>query len=197
MVMIMLLLLLLMMMMMMMMMTMTIMIMIIMMTTAIIMIMMLLIIELTLWLFVADVNEPPANIQLSNIKVAENSPVGTPVGKISFDDPEKSRGDQSYAVSVTGFSSVPFTLGGNDGRTLMVGGNLNHETTPEVDVTVRVGDSGGLFTDATFQIQVEGEKLPRSFACSRTHSLTRSPTRLITFGSAEPFFPSGAGVKNG
>ena len=112
----------------------------------------------TAWLYIcvsfSDINEPPTSIKLSNVKVSENSPKGTPVGTLSCEDPEQAY--QNYTYSIIGPGSVPFTLGGKDNQILMVNGKLDYETGPIVDVIVRVTDSGGLFKEVTLKIQVQG-----------------------------------------
>ena len=110
---------------------------------------------LTLKLLPLDVNEPPVNLTLSSMTVDENSPLGTPVGLLSSDDPDGP--DDVHTYSIVGLISAPFSIGGINNRTLLVNGNLDHETDPTVLVIVRVTDTGGLPTQKTFKITVNGK----------------------------------------
>lgn len=110
---------------------------------------------LTLKLLPLDVNEPPVNLTLSSMTVDENSPLGTPVGLLSSDDPDGP--DDVHTYSIVGLISAPFSIGGINNRTLLVNGNLDHETDPTVLVIVRVTDTGGLSTQKTFKITVNGK----------------------------------------
>lgn len=111
--------------------------------------------SLTLKLLPLDVNEPPVNLTLSSMTVDENSPLGTPVGLLSSDDPDGP--DDVHTYSIVGLISAPFSIGGVNNRTLLVNGNLDHETDPTVLVIVRVTDTGGLSTQKTFKITVNGK----------------------------------------
>lgn len=103
----------------------------------------------------SDVNEPPVNLTLSSTTVDENTPLGTPVGSLSSDDPDQPGGVHTY--SIVGPVGVPFRIGGNNNRTLLVNGPLDHETNPTSLVIVRATDDGGLFMEKTFKITVNGE----------------------------------------
>ena len=111
--------------------------------------------SLTLKLLPLDVNEPPVNLTLSSMTVDENSPLGTPVGLLSSDDPDGP--DDVHTYSIVGLISAPFSIGGINNRTLLVNGNLDHETDPIVLVIIRVTDTGGLSTQKTFKITVNGK----------------------------------------
>ncbi|KAJ7391374.1 hypothetical protein OS493_018417 [Desmophyllum pertusum] len=99
---------------------------------------------------VKDVNEPPVNLTLSSTTVDENTPLGTPVGRLSSDDPDQPGGAHTY--SIVGPVGVPFSIGGTHNRTLLVNGPLDHETNPTLLVIIRATDSGGLFMEKTFKI---------------------------------------------
>jgi len=102
-----------------------------------------------------DVNEPPVNLTLSSTTVDENSPQGTPVGILSSDDPDGPSDVHTY--SIVGPVGVLFSIGGDNNRALLVNGLLDHETNPTLLVIIRVTDKGGLFTQKTFKITVNGE----------------------------------------
>ena len=77
------------------------------------------------------------------------------MGVLSSDDLDGPFDAHSY--SITGPVGAPFSVGGNNMRTLLVNGSLDHETNPTLLVIIRVTDKGGLFTQKTFKITVNGE----------------------------------------
>ncbi|MEO1242641.1 MAG: cadherin domain-containing protein [Pseudomonadota bacterium] len=100
----------------------------------------------TVTISVADVNEAPVDIILSNNGVDENA-AGVVVGTLSAIDPDA--GDtHSFEVSDNRFEVV-----GNELK-LKDGVSLNHEEADTVDVTVTAIDAGGLSTSETFAITV-------------------------------------------
>ena len=105
----------------------------------------------------SDVNEPPVNLTLSNTIVDENSPHGTPVGILSSDDLDGPGDVRTYSIVTVGPVHAPFSIGGNDSRTLLVNGPLDHETNPTLLVVIRATDKGGHFTQKTFKITINGE----------------------------------------
>lgn len=92
---------------------------------------------------------------MSSTTVDENTPLGTPVGILSSDDPDQPGGVHTY--SIVGPTGVPFKIGGTNNRTLLVNGHLDHEANPTSLVIVRATDEGGLFTEKTFKIIINGE----------------------------------------
>ncbi|KAL9969518.1 hypothetical protein ACROYT_G021740 [Oculina patagonica] len=125
---------------------------------------------------VKDVNEPPVNLTLSSTTVDENTPLDTPVGSLSSDDPDQPGGVHTY--SIVGPAGVPFKIGGTNNKTLLVNGPLDHETNPTILVIVRVTDDGGLFMEKTFKITVNDVNDPPS-------NLTLVPTPILYENSAE------------
>lgn len=77
------------------------------------------------------------------------------MGSLSSDDPDQPGGVHTY--SIVGPTDVPFRIGGTNNRTLLVNGHLDHETNPTSLVIVRATDEGGLFTEKTFKIIINGE----------------------------------------
>jgi hypothetical protein len=105
--------------------------------------------------FFLDINEPPTSLTLSNLTIPEDSPIGTVVGTLSSNDPEKSY--QTYTYSIVGPDRTPFALGGPGATTVVVNGTLDFEKTPVLDLVLRVIDSGGLFKEETFKINLIGK----------------------------------------
>ena len=102
--------------------------------------------EATFDIAVGDVNEAPEGLTLSNVTVAEND-VGAVIGDLSLTDQDD--GDaHEYVVSDDRFEVVDGQLKLKDGV------SLDHETGESVAVTVTATDSGGLGTEATFDIAV-------------------------------------------
>ncbi|MBP6014988.1 MAG: hypothetical protein KBA31_22390, partial [Alphaproteobacteria bacterium] len=108
---------------------------------------------------VTNANEGPSSIGLSNTTVGENA-AGAVVGTLSTVDPDG--GDtHSYAVSDSRFEVVGGQL------KLKSGVSLNHETTPDVAVTVTSTDAGGLSKSQSFTIGVtNANEAPTGIALS-------------------------------
>jgi len=95
---------------------------------------------------VADVNEGPVDVSLSNASVDENA-AGASVGTVSASDPDA--GDVvTYTVDDDRFEVVGDQLKLKDGVA------LDHEADEAIDVTVTATDAGGLASSETFTINV-------------------------------------------
>lgn len=99
----------------------------------------------------------------------ENSSLGTPVGSLSSEDPDQPGGVHTYTIM--GPVGVPFAIGGDKNRVLLVNGPLDHETNPIVLVIIRATDGGGLFVEKTFKITINGKFFFRECSIS-TESVT-------------------------
>jgi len=113
------------------------------------------------------VNEAPTGVALSSSTVAENSPLGTPVGTLSTTDGDA--GDTHTYSLVTGTGSTDngsFTISGNQVVTAV---SLNFETKPTYTIRVRSTDAGGLFFEQQFVITVTNvNESPTAIALSST-----------------------------
>ena len=108
-------------------------------------------------LCLSDVNESPVNLTLSATAVDENSALGTVVGVLSSDDLD-GPSNNYHTYSIVAPVSIPFIIGGGDHeKRLLVNGLLDHEANPTLVVVIRATDKGGLFTQKTFKITVDGE----------------------------------------
>jgi hypothetical protein len=90
---------------------------------------------------VANVNEQPTNIALSNSSVVENQPSGTVVGNLSTTDPDA--GDTFVYTLVSGTGSTDngsFTISGN---TLKTASPFDYEAKNSYSIRVRSTDQGG------------------------------------------------------
>eukprot|EP00794_Sanderia_malayensis_P003136 gene3136-3604_t len=106
-------------------------------------------VDATLNISVTDMNEQPNDLSLSNMNIAENSPLGTLVGLLSTNDPDVG---QSFTYSLVDNARGLFRVSGNrvevavsNVQCLSTGGNfchLNYEKTPQLNIRVKTEDNG-------------------------------------------------------
>lgn len=135
----------------------------------------------------SDVNEAPVNLTLSSTNVDENSPLGTPVGSLSSEDPDQPVGVHTYTIM--GPVGVPFAIGGDKNRVLLVNGPLDHETNPIVLVIIRATDGGGLFVEKTFKITINGKFFFRECSIFNQECHTFYCKRWLTKDEGKQAFP--------
>ncbi len=99
---------------------------------------------------VNDVNESPADIQLTNDTVEENSPNGMVVGDLGTLDPDV--GD-SHTFQLLDDANGRFAINGNQ-LVVADGSQLDFETDQTHDITVRTTDSGGLTLDRMLTVEL-------------------------------------------
>ena len=101
-----------------------------------------------------DTNEAPTDVALSANSIAEDAASGTFIGKVQ-DVVDPDAGD-AHTFSLVDDAGGRFTLVAADGSILRVdqGVGFDFETDQSHDITVRVTDSGGLFLDKDFTIDV-------------------------------------------
>ncbi|SHO51382.1 LamG-like jellyroll fold domain-containing protein [Anaerocolumna xylanovorans] len=112
---------------------------------------------------IADVNEAPTDITLSNSSIAENLAAGTVIGTLLGTDPDSG---ESLTYSLPG--------GLDDNSSFVITGNLlklniaaDYETKSSYSVTVRVTDSASHTCDKTFTITIiNGNDAPSDIALS-------------------------------
>jgi VCBS repeat-containing protein len=126
----------------------------------------------TFTIAVGDVNEAQTGIALAGSQVAENA-AGAVIGKVSVTDPDA--GDlQSFQVSDSRFEVVDGSLKLKDGA------SLDHESEPNVDVTVTATDKGGHQIQQTFSVAVgDVNEAPLSL------TLVTDSSQLLVNGSFE------------
>jgi len=106
--------------------------------------------EAAFYVDVLDVNEPPSPLSLPTRSVAENAPAGTVVGTIGGGvDPDL---DDVATLTITSDPGGAFAIDAE--RRLVTTRVLNHEVEPLLSVTVRLTDSGGLFTESAWDITI-------------------------------------------
>ncbi len=145
--------------------------------------------EQTFTINIADVNESPTDIALSNNTIDEND-AGAVVGTVSAFDPDA--GDMlTFTVSDDRFEVVGGQLKLKDGV------SLDHETVDAVDITVTATDSGGLETSQSFTINVaDVNEAPTDIILSPGGAVGEEFTVNTTTASHQ-FQPSVAALENG
>lgn len=96
---------------------------------------------------VTNTNEAPYNLELSSNSILENSPVNTIIGLLSASDVDQN--DSLIFSVLVGTSN--FNISGNQLRSSVV---FDYENTTSQSVTIRATDSGGLYVDKQFTINV-------------------------------------------
>ena len=102
---------------------------------------------------VTDVNEAPTGPTLSDSHVNENAAVPATVGTLASSDPDV--GDGATYTLVAGAGSTDNASFQITGTNLETSAVLDFETKASYDIRVRVTDTGGLTSEATFTIQVD------------------------------------------
>jgi hypothetical protein len=108
----------------------------------------------SLTITVTNVNEPPTGIFLSNLVVREEAPIGTLVGVLSANDPD--RGDQ-HTFSLVENPEKRFRIIGNR---LEVAAALASRTNASPSLRIQARDSGGAVAVASFSITVTPTPTP-------------------------------------
>jgi autotransporter-associated beta strand protein len=109
-------------------------------------------------LAVTNANESPTDLVLTPASVAENAPIGSPVGVLSPTDPDAGETFTYALVSGTGSAdNAWFELAGNALRTRAV---FDYETRNSYSIRVRVTDASGLSFEKAFTIAVTNVNEP-------------------------------------
>ncbi len=107
---------------------------------------------------ITDVNQAPTDILLSETKVLENQPIGTPVGSLTAADPD---GGQTHTFTLVaggagcpGVGNASFTIAGNQLRSAY---SFDYEVQNSYSICVRTTDNGtpALHFDQAFTIAVQ------------------------------------------
>ncbi|MGL3608504.1 DUF5801 repeats-in-toxin domain-containing protein [Rhizobium sp. G187] len=107
------------------------------------------------------IEQAPSDVTSTSLSVKENSADGIAVGRVSGVDPNGDIDQLTYAFVKDGSPSLTSA----DGRfvidpttgviSVAVGAIIDYETTPSVDLEIRVTDSQGQFIDKSFEVDVE------------------------------------------
>ena len=115
---------------------------------------------------VRNINDPPANLDLSNTSVTENAGDNLTVGTLSSTDPDV--GDTVTYSLVNEGDFAAFTIDNNT-DTLILLNSPNHEAKSSYTIKIRATDSSGLFTEREFTINVaDVNEAPTDLSLSTT-----------------------------
>jgi ELWxxDGT repeat protein len=104
---------------------------------------------------VTDVNERPNGLGITSVRVAENQPVGTVVGRFIPRDVDRTDSFTYAFVDGEATSNGQFTIVGGELRTAAA---FDYEARKSYLVRVRMTDQGGLSVETVFTIQVTNVK---------------------------------------
>lgn len=104
---------------------------------------------------VADINEPPSQLDLSNLTISEGQPVGTLVGVLSGFDQDA--GDTLSFSLVAGTGSVGNSTFVVDGQHLRLAKSLDYEAQALYQIRVRVTDFAGMWSEQEFVVNIANE----------------------------------------
>jgi len=136
---------------------------------------------------VADVNENPTDIALSNSSVDEDQPVGTLVGNFSTTDPDA--GDTFTYTLVSGAGSTDNASFQINGSQLQTNAVFDFETKNTYSIRIRTTDSGGLSFDRQFTITItDVNEDPTDLGLSPASIIENSPIGTVvgTFTTTNP-----------
>ncbi|XP_060077517.1 protocadherin Fat 4-like [Ylistrum balloti] len=127
---------------------------------------------------VTNINEPPIRIEMTNTDIVENNQEGQVIGEIKTTDPDSNKvkitlvnGDESSVFSVEGDS------------TIVASKALNFEEQAEYEITVRATDDKGLWSEETFQIEVQDKNEPPSSVVLDSESVNENTGPGYTIGT--------------
>ncbi|MFO0798581.1 MAG: choice-of-anchor Q domain-containing protein [Gemmataceae bacterium] len=128
---------------------------------------------------VADVNEPPTDVTLSNGTVAENQPAGTLVGALGTADPDA--GDAFTYELVSGDGDSGNAMFGIDvAGNLVTAGPLDFEAQASYSVRVRSTDAAGLSTEKVLRVGVLNvNEAPKSLRLSANTVAENQPAGTL------------------
>ncbi len=139
------------------------------------------------WIVGNGSNATPTFIWLVGTSLPENSPVGTPVGTFTAQDPDLC--DDHIFTLVSGTNSQgnsSFTISGNQ---LLANGNFNYEGQNVYNLRVRCTDQSGAYYEKTWPITVTNVNEAPSALNLTGNSVTENlaaGTNIGTFSSTDP-----------
>ncbi|MCA9093850.1 MAG: cadherin repeat domain-containing protein, partial [Planctomycetaceae bacterium] len=136
---------------------------------------------------VANVNEPPFDIILSNDSIQENNPVGLEIGTFSTSDFDL---EESFTYELVegagGGDNAFFTLNGNS---LQAAASFSYEARSSYSIRVRSTDHGGLLVEKSFTITISDlDEAPTSISLSNDSVIEKQPigTFVATLSTSDP-----------
>ncbi|HKI45227.1 MAG TPA: cadherin-like domain-containing protein [Balneolales bacterium] len=106
---------------------------------------------------IRNVNEPPEHISLSNTRIAENSPAGTPIGALSAVDPDSA--DHVHFAMIGDSANARYQIE-KDRLEIKEASYFDYEKHHKVSLTIRAIDTHGAYKDSTFTISLINEDDP-------------------------------------
>ena len=101
-------------------------------------------------------NQPPTNISLNNLRVAENRPVGDLVANVGTSDPDDVNGTGTYAYALVdgngSSGNEAFTL--DENGTLRTAQVLDHESNSSQTIRIQVKDEHNAGVEKSFVIEI-------------------------------------------
>ena len=144
---------------------------------------------------VANVNEAPAGLVLSNQTVDESSPVRTGVGRLSTADPDDTSGRGLYTYELL-TEGVPFEIADNNLVQVSEANVLDHESRVSYEIRIRTVDEGELSYEETLTITVtNANEPPTALALSATEVTENAEigTLVGTLSTTDSDDPDGVG----
>jgi len=141
----------------------------------------------TLTINVADSNEAPNTINLSNTAIAENTDTngGFSVGTLNTSDVDA--GDSFTYSIVGGADAGVFSIGGaSNDELILTDGVLNFEVQSSYQVVVRTTDSGGLTRDETLTVTVSDVNEGPSIDSTAITNATEDSVYNYTLTASDP-----------
>lgn len=123
---------------------------------------------------ITDVNETVTGVSLSNSTIAENSPVGTFIGKLTSTDPDSNDiHTYSFISGDTAFFSIR-------SDSLLSKASFDYEEDSLYTLVIRSTDKGGLFKNQSFNIRVSDvNEPPESLYISSTTVAENVPSNTL------------------
>ena len=136
---------------------------------------------------IADINEAPTDIKLSNLSIKENSSTNSMLAYLNADDPEKSKSMKFILVSGVGDNhNSLFSI--NDNK-LLITNSVDYEKEPELLIRIKAADPGGNTVEKSFNIAVINvNESPGLIKSSSSVININSPARSLvsSLSSADP-----------
>jgi hypothetical protein len=137
---------------------------------------------------VLNVNETPTGIALSNNTINEYVAVNTVVGVLTTTDPD---GSDTFTYSLVGGDTSLFNINGNQLRSSAI---FDWEGVNSYSVTVRSTDAGGLYTQATFGINIANvSEAPTDIALS-TNTINENAAVNTVIGTLSATAPTAQSI---
>ncbi len=132
-------------------------------------------------------NSAPTDMALSDNNVNENAGANATVGTLSSTDPDA--GDTFVYTLVSGSGDTDNGSFNISGSSLRATASLNHEAKDTYSVRVRTTDSGGLYHEEAFTINVvDVNEVPTDLSLSSTSIAEGQPVNTVvgTFSTTDP-----------